>query len=147
MKSSASEAVPKSFHSRNSRAVVATCGLWWCPPAMSEVRNAPISSNNSVTNCPVHHRLIKPITSNQRSRSIRKWPSWDEHLATNSYLINLQWRMWLWTVRSLVLKKNWNAQAGDSTSEARLHKGRETLKKGTYIFHLSKRALLLLSFV
>ena len=38
--------------------------------------------------------------------------------------------MWLWTVRSLVLKKNWNAQAGDSTSEARLHKGRETLKKG-----------------
>ena len=28
------------------------------------------------------------------------------------------------------LKKNWNAQAGDSTSEARLHKGRETLRKG-----------------
>ena len=29
------------------------------------------------------------------------------------------------------LKKNWDTPAGDSTSEARLHKELETLKKGT----------------
>ena len=41
--------------------------------------------------------------------------------------------MCLWTGCSLVKKKNWDTPAGDSTSEARLHKELETLKKGTYI--------------
>ena len=42
--------------------------------------------------------------------------------------------MCLWIGCSLVKKKNWDTPDGDSTSDARLYKGRETLKKGTYIF-------------
>ena len=41
--------------------------------------------------------------------------------------------MCLWTGRSLV-RKNWDTPAGESPSKARLHKGQEILKEGTYIF-------------
>ena len=45
------------------------------------------------------------------------------------YQLSYKWWICLWTGRSLLKKKNWDTPAGDSTSQARLQKGRETLKK------------------